>query len=124
MTQEDPVVRVRRPHGTIDGLTTSAKCNVVCECILYGRPPSAAALVALSGPDAAEVKWRVWRRARKNPKLAMGLTDELKRVAEEFDVCRNTTASADIQAVEHAGLDPLSVHCEDPQTSSPVLCQL
>ena len=124
MTQEEPLVSVRRPHGTIEGLTTQQKCNVVCECILYGRPPSAAALGALSGPESAEVMWRVWRRARKNPKLALSLTDELKRVAEEFDVCRKSAASADLQVVEHAGLNPLSVHGEDPQPSSPVLCQL
>ena len=70
--------------GKTSSLSLRRKVEFVVQAILAGRPDSPTALACLSGPDAGAVRHGVWRRARRNPVVALYLSDDWKRRAEEY----------------------------------------
>jgi len=75
----------RRRHksraGKTAALSPRRKAEFVLQAMLCGRADSATARACLDGLDGAEVIWRIWRRAQKNPRLALLLTDAQKCTA-------------------------------------------
>ena len=65
-------------------LSPRRKSEFVIQALLNGRGDSATAQACVAGPDRAEVLWRILRRARRSPVLALLLTDEWKREGGEY----------------------------------------
>lgn len=80
-----------RPGRTAT-MSVRRKVDFVTRAILAGRPDSATSKACLEGLDGGEVKWGVWRRAKRNAALAMLLSDEWKREAVAYK--RGTVAKA------------------------------
>lgn len=78
----------RRRHKSRPGRTAQLsprrKAEFVIQALLNGRGDSATAQACLDQLDRAEVLWRILRRALRNPKLAILMTDGWKREAAQF----------------------------------------
>lgn len=83
-----PLKPHRRRHKSKPGRTAQLsprrKSEFVIQALLNGRGDSATAQACVAGPDRAEVLWRILRRARRSPALALLLTDEWKREAMAY----------------------------------------
>lgn len=77
--------------GDLNPRPTFRKVDYVADCLVSGRTHSLTYHEYLSGPDRQEVRWGVWRRARRNARLALALPDEWKREAEAFGKARRTS---------------------------------
>lgn len=86
-------VPLRRRHKSRAGKTASLsprrKAEFVLQAMLAGRADSATAIACLDGPDGSEIVWRIWRRAQRNPKLALLMSDEQKRIAAKHQAERS-----------------------------------